>query len=274
MAHSSAEPVMFCKDPAIAFLKDIGYSVIRLPRRDFTPLLMLAGENKALEALGTLDGVLVGEKLAPAIVADEPVADISGQRTSELSLGIGLNILGNIIGAMGGSKLALDAAYKSARSVSFEFVDVLRDSVRISDLDKYLGASDVDPGAKTIGQMLEASDVFVVTSILKSRRISVAAKSDSNAELSLDVPTIQGIVGGKVKVSAAVSASHVLSYEGEVPLVFGFQAVRLFYDEGRYTAFEPAADVAARAVRDLEKPSTLPEGVKAFVSNGAFARLG
>jgi hypothetical protein len=50
-----------------------------------------------------------------------------------------------------------------------------------------------------------------------------------------------------------------VSYEGDAPLVFGFQAVR-FYDQGRYTSFEPL-DAGAKAAKALAAPR-LPEGVK------------
>jgi hypothetical protein len=55
----------------------------------------------------------------------------------------------------------------------------------------------------------------------------------------VQVPEIQGIVGGSVKVSAAGSSASKVVYEGQVPLVFGFQAARLYYEQGRYTAFKP-----------------------------------
>jgi hypothetical protein len=230
---------MICNDPAVSYLKDFGYSVVRLPRRDFAPRQILVGSGKALDNLGMLDTVMVAGPTLPPVKLNETSANISGQRTSDLSLGVGLNILGNVIGAMGGGKLGLDVAYKNARSVAFEFAGVLRDSIEIAALDKYLGSVDVDPAAKHIGDLLDSDDVYVVTAVIKSAKFSVSAKREDGASLAVDVPTIQQVVGGNVKLSGNASAGGAVTFEGSEPLVFGFQAVRLYYDEGHYTAFEP-----------------------------------
>lgn len=262
---------MICSDPAITYLKDFGYSIVRLPRRDFAPLQILAASGKELDNLGQLSTVMAPGGKLPAVKADEAAANISGQRTSDLSLGVGLNILGNVIGAMGGGKLGLDVAYKNARSVAFEFVDVLRDSIEIAELDKYLGSVDVDPAAKHLGAMLDGDEIYVVTATIKSKKFSVAAKAQDSAEVKIDVPTIQQVVGGNVKASASSGSSGTLTFEGKEPLVFGFQAVQLYYDDGHYTAFQPLppGDIAARALR-LDKR---PADVVLLEKRGAFIRL-
>ena len=100
----------------------------------------------------------------------------------------------------------------------------------------------------------------------------MGAKEQGGTEVALSVPEIQEIVGGKVKVAVAGSASSKITYQGSDQLVFGFQAVRLFYDDGRYTAFEPLAS-GGLAAKALQVP-VLPQGVKVFQSTGGFARFG
>ena len=65
--------------------------------------------------------------------------NINGQRTNDLKIGIGLSILGNILGAMGGTTLGLDAKYQQVERIAFEFHDVFEDRVEIAQLDQYLG---------------------------------------------------------------------------------------------------------------------------------------
>ena len=262
-----------CKDPFLEYLKQFGYSVLRLPRRDFQPLQILVPEGKDLTTVGQLATVMVpgaGAALPP-VTKNSPAASISGQRSSELSLGIGLHVLGSVLGAMGGGSLGLDAKYGQARSIAFEFSGVLLDSVEIAALDQFLGASDVDPRSVHVSTLLEADDVYVVTATIKSKELTVDAKSKSGAGVDLSIPEIQQIVGGKVQVAASDAASSRITYRSSEPLVFGFQAVRLFYDQGRYTAFEPlpSGELAARELR----AATLPDGVHAFQSAGPFARL-
>ncbi len=88
--------------------------------------------------------------------------------------------------------------------------------------------------------------------------------------LDVSVPEIQQIVGGNVKVSGSAAVTSKVTYESPIPLVFGFQAVRLFYDQGRYTAFEPVGtgNVALKAL------SAVPaDGAHRFVAASPFARM-
>jgi hypothetical protein len=262
-----------CNDPIVGYLKAIGYNVIRLPRRDFKPLQILTRQGKDLVNLGDLAIVLVpgaGAQI-PVIKVDEPTTTIAGKATNKLSLGMGLSILSSFLGAMGGGKLGLDAKYKSAKSLTFEFTDVLKDSVQIAALDQFLGASDVNPNSRHVGDLLEADAIYVVSETIKSRKFTVGAQDSHGGEAAVDVPEIQEIVGANVKISAAASRASRLTYESAEPLVFGFQAIRLYYDEGRYTAFEPlpSGEIAARAL----KPA-LPERVHAFETESTFTCLG
>lgn len=242
-----------CKDPFVTYLKSYGYNTIRLPRANIRPLQILARKGTELTALGELTDVFVQPAgvTVPPIEADVPAGNISGQRTGDMSIGVGLSILGSVIGAMGGSKLGLDAQYTNAKSAVFEFTGVLSDSVSLAGLDQFLGGSDINPNSVTIGQMLDADEVHVITNTIKASKVVLEGKDDRGATIGVDVPVIQQIVGGSVKVSTAGNAASKVLYEGSVPLVFGFQAVRLFYDKGVYTAFKPL-DAGEASVRALD----------------------
>ena len=58
---------MWCKDPFLGLLESSGFSVVRLPRRDFSPLQLLSSQKKELFKLGYLtasrpmpEGQLIG----------------------------------------------------------------------------------------------------------------------------------------------------------------------------------------------------------------------
>jgi hypothetical protein len=230
-----------CNDPFLTYLKNEGYSVVRLPRADFRPLQILADQGKELTNLGDITHVMsAGPKdPLPQVQLDAAVPSISGKNTSNLSLGIGLSILGTILGAMGAGTLGLDVTYSRAKTLAFAFQDVLMDSVQIAALDRFLGGADVNPQSKGVGQLLESDDIYVVTSTIKSKKITVVSAGSGGTAVKVDVPMIKGIVGATVKVSADGDQSSQVTYEGAQALVFGFQAVQLFYDEGHYSAFEP-----------------------------------
>src|SRR5690606_6192758 len=76
-ASCKQEGDMFCTDPYVALLKAQGYNVVRLPRADFSPLLLLADEGgKDLARMGHLTELLSGAN-APPVKADTRAAGIS-----------------------------------------------------------------------------------------------------------------------------------------------------------------------------------------------------
>ena len=256
---------MSCNDPYLKSLRSFGYNVIRLPKADVTPLQLLTKSGDSLGRIGDLATVLLprGSVALPVMKRDTAVASLSGQRSGDLSLGVGLSILGSVIGAMGGSKLGLDLKYKNAKTVTFEFQDVLEDRIDVAALDQYLSDADVSPFSTHVGQLLEADQIYVTTATLKSNKIAVEAKSSQDTALDVSIPEIKGVVGGNVKVGPASATASKVTFEGGLPLVFGFQAARLVYDNGRYQRFELLRDD-----RTLERAE--PAGL---VGEGPFVRL-
>lgn len=228
-------------DPFLTYLKSFGYSVVRLPRTDIRPLQVLVKEETRLTRLGDLETILrPGAQVPlPRVKENVAAASISGGRTHDLGIGVGLTILGSVIGAMGGSRLGLDLGYKNAKTATFEFADVLEDRVDLAAIDQYLTNADISAFSSHAARLLEADSIYVTVSTIKSRKFIVQAKESSGAPVELKLPEIQKVVGATVKVSAARTAESGIAYEGAEPLVFGFQAARLFYENGRYTSFAP-----------------------------------
>lgn len=265
--------VLWFSDPLLTYLRSYGYNVILLPKTDVKPLQILSKNSKYLDKLGNLTTILVaGSNIAvPKIKENQAAANISGQRTSYLKIGVGLSILGNIISAMGGKFLGLEGVYQQAKTISFEFNDVLQDKVDVAMLDQYLSDADVSPFSQYVGQLLEADDVYVITEIIKSRKFTVSAKTSKNADVTLNIPVIQGVVGGNVTVSAQAEETSKITYEGKnTPLVFGFQAIRLFYSNGRYQKLKPLEP--SIGMRDLENVSR-QDGVELLMTEGPFASI-
>lgn len=250
-----------CNDPFVTYLKEFGYNTIRLPRTNVKPLQLLAKTGEDLDWIGDLTDVFVAVRGAeiPPIENNVRATNISGQRTGKLNIGIGLSLLGTILGSMGGTKIGLEVSYKEAKHISFEFPDVFLDQIAIAKLDRFLGQSDINPSSVYVGKLLEADDVYVTTSTLKANRIMVEATKSDESSLAVDIPVVQEMVGASVKVSSSGDKSSKQSYEGTVPLVFGFQAVRLFYENGAYTAMEPleSGSRSAKAAKSKQDDARL-----------------
>jgi hypothetical protein len=248
---------MLCKDPATTYLKQFGYNVIRLPKADFNPLTLLVREKQTMAELGNLSTVIQPDGVSiPNIKKDNPVTHIAGKKTANLSAGIALDILGKVITAMGGSKLGLDLKYKNARTIQFTFSNALEDSIQITELDKFLAKSDIVGNPGHVARLMEADDVYIVTAVLKSNEITVDASGSSDLGTNVSIPEIQNAIGGNVEVSKSTTSEASLNFKGNVPLAFGFKAIRLFYEDGKYRRFEPAKH-------------TVPLSMSAEVSGGS-----
>lgn len=236
---------MGCNDGFVNYLTDLGYNVLLLPKADVRPRQIFYRKDDRLRPLGELTTILEPGAAVepPPLAAGRPAPNISGRRTDEMKGNFGLSLLGTVVGAMGGSALGLRAAYADAAAVVFEFRDVTEDRLEVARLDMYLAAADVSPFSRHVGSLLEADVVYVTTSVLRSREITVKATREDGGALELSVPVVGDAVGGSVEVSGEGESASVVTYSGSVPLAFGFQAVRLYYDRGRYTAFKPDGDV-------------------------------
>jgi hypothetical protein len=107
----------------------------------------------------------------------------------------------------------------------------------------------------------------VTTATIKSNKINVEGKQKNNASVIVSVPEIKEIVGGNITVTSQGESSNKVTFQGSIPLVFGFQAVRLIYQEGQYATFKhlQAGEGAVGGVGENRTPQYLStEG--AFVS--------
>ena len=260
-------------DPALMYLKDLGYLPVRLPRTDVVPLQLVARSGKDLDPLGHLADVMMpGSIPLPAVLNDiQAAGGISGQRSARIKLSIGLTILGNIVQALTGKDLDFSAAYGRARTLRFEFTGVSVAKIDVVRLDQFLNRAGINPDCKHVEEMMIDDEVGVITATVSSRKFLVSAQDEADADVEVNVPVVQAVAGGNLKVEAAGAHQFGVSYEGVAPVIFGVQAVRLFFDEnGHYTAFDPfkAGEGAVRAF-GLAAAST----PTLFTVDGAFTRI-
>jgi hypothetical protein len=267
-------------DPALTYLKQYGYSVVRLPRADIKPLLLVERDGKELSRLGPADTVFIaGVKPLPRIKEGVPAADVKGSIKTTLSLGLGLALLKNFLAAFGATGAGLDLAYSKAKTVTFEFTGLLSDTINLTELDQFLAAAKEDPTSRHLQTLLEADAVYCVATTLKSKSFLVDAAGESGTKLKVDVPAIKQAVSGNVKVESSSNSTSKVSYTGADLLTFGVQAVQLFYANGEYRAFKPTAagDVVLRRAGKRTKASVKSaKGSKArsfLIPEGAFIGL-
>jgi hypothetical protein len=234
-------PLLSCKNARRDYLSPFGYGTFALPKAGVPPLTMLAKNGSRLTPIGPLGGTFPpGPAVALPPISRNRVAPISGARSKAVDAGIGLDILGSAIGALAGSTLGLKLAYKKASAVEFEFGDVFESSVDPNEVDKYLANTQIDslagPGLR---DLLDDDEVYVMTGVLDANQISVKATASTGADLGLEVPVVQQLVGGSIKVSGTGQTSSLLTYSSaDTPLAIGGKVLRILFNGSVYKTFE------------------------------------
>jgi hypothetical protein len=236
-----------CKDPSLTYLNGAGYNVVRLPRAGIEPMDIL-GRDQSIERLGSLDQMWSSSRESPAAKGPLEAAGVSGQKTSELKLSIGLKLLSSTLGALGAARPEVSAAYSRATKISFTFTDVKAFVCDPLQVGEYLVDGDLATSNPVVRRYFDDEDTaaFIITEVLKSSAITVTASNDQGTAVTVDVPAIQQTVGAKVSVNAAANSSGAVTYAGAELLTFGFKCFGIAYVNGQWQMYsaKPSAALA------------------------------
>lgn len=249
----------FCADEATTYLRGLGYNVVRHPRQDLRPLLLLGRQAGEVLVLGSVEGLTQGPgRGLPAVDVGQTAADINGRSTGKFSSALGLNILDSLLGALGAAG-GVRAHYRGARSIQFTFTDVEVDRVDPLDVGDYLRDSEVDADNPILHEyILGNGELYVVTQTVKSNQLSVTAETNDGSGVRLDVPAIQDALGGRVAVSRQGQSSTAITYSGTKKLVFGFKCFTVGLLDGRISLVATRAGSLALALSSLSPASGPP----------------
>lgn len=221
------------------FLAEHGYNMVALPRADIAPLMLLCMEGDHLESLESSLSLLFEQDVAPLPLPSTPTAPLVGQATLNFELKTGLDFLSGIFQKLklDDSKLKLDANSNRAYHVSFSFEKVNEEKVGLLDLDNFLtGAIPLDKEFRTYMNRLKKSELFVITSTLRSGSFKIQIEDSNGQELALDVALQE-----TGEISATINRHKQSGFSIESPegveLVFGFKAVQILFDKGKWFDF-------------------------------------
>ena len=99
--------------------------------------------------------------------------------------------------------LGITAGYSNARTMTFKYEQVLEDHINLDDLDQYLSTCSFRLDGTTVTNALIDDAVFVITSTLKTTRLTVNATGESGRKIGLDVPLVSGIASGTLSVDTS-----------------------------------------------------------------------
>ena len=252
----------FCEDASTTYLKRLGYNVVRHPRAGIRPLDLLGRQGDTTNVVGRLDDLVKGStQPLPSITTGQAAADINGQDSSSLKLAVGVNVLGSIIGAMGGT-LGVETSYTNAKTMKFTYRDVLLDTVVPAAVGQYLTDVEIAGESPLLRQyVLGNGNLYVLTDVALAKTITVKYEVSDGVSAKVDVPAIDGIVGGNVEVTSADAASGTVTYTGQTPLAFGFRCFAVGVYHGEVTMMASSAGSQVLAVgadeNELAKESAI-----------------
>jgi hypothetical protein len=238
-----------CSDKSTKFLASKGYSVVRHPSVDYKPLMLLGRQNKEVLLLGPLNLLITNPPgPLPGTAADQPAADLNGNTSDKLGIGVGLNILSNIIGAMGGN-LSASVNFTKAKKMEFTYRDVVTDSVVPLNVGNYLKDAEVDAANLVLREyVLGNGELFLITKVAKSNVFTVKFQSSSGTAIGVDVPVIKAVAGGNVKVDVGGESNSEVSFQGNTRLSFAFQCFQVGVLDGNLALTSVKAGAIAAAV--------------------------
>ena len=107
-------------------------------------------------------------------------------------------------------------------------------SVDPFDVGDYLSAGDLHSHNPCVARYFTEDDTeaFILTEGLQSDRLTVLASTDNRAEVSVDVPAIQQVLGATVAVAAQNAQHTEITYQEQEYVTFGFKAFSVAYEHG------------------------------------------
>jgi hypothetical protein len=224
--------VGICRDEATTFLRGLGYNAVRHPDPALLPLEVIGKQGKECRWLGLLRDVVESTAAEPTLEGPVSAAELSGRSSSKLSLGVGADILGAFVGAMGGN-LGVSTTYTNAKTLSFEFADVTKRRVSPAQAGTFLASGDFSKrNPALVPWVLGMGQIYLVTEVAYSTHFSVRYEQAAGQAATVKLDILEQLAGGNVTVEANRTEAHVVSFKGKEPLAFAFKCFEIGYLDG------------------------------------------
>jgi hypothetical protein len=222
-----------CQDNSVTFLQSIGYNVVRLPREGIEPLLLLGGGNN-LNILGFISDIMLEEPAPlPQIDADLQAANIEGLKSSQFEVGIGVKFLEKLLSAMGAGSVSLEAVYKKANQVEFQYQNVKNDRIFPLSVARYIRVAKPDVTSLVMDEILDMTrenPAYLIIETLKSTSFGVTAYDSTDAKVGIDLGALKELLDIHPNLQVSINDKLTVSYQGDKELRFAFKAVPLWIE--------------------------------------------
>jgi hypothetical protein len=238
-------------DTVVNTLRSVFHAnIVSIPELRVRPLVVIASSSSTTSFRGAILPMLKKPtSYSPPLVMKSTMPSLSGSKTREVDIDLGLEILGNFLKGFGIPSAGVSTAFKGATKVSFSFNKVVRNFVDINELGEHLIGSEVNsgnPGAEIFFRTDGSYRCYIVDSAITSSDFSISVEKSKDDSFKINVPTISQIVSkANVGVSVRTTSDLSISFEGQKQLGFAFSCVLANMDSGtgRVVSLDPGGEI-------------------------------
>jgi len=246
-------------DSAYRLFNNYGFNVLRRPTNGLAVLDVLVRDD-LLERLDTLANVAQLDTLLSLPLPPVPAVSLDGQLTAPAHIDGALGDLRMWLRALSGGATPKDPApaFGAARFLQFRV-----DAPMTVRIDPITLAASIDKARVAATSPLSRylqdrnTDIYVVSEILQTDRVTVQALDVGSSPARIDVPALADLLGPNLKVSTGSVGPSWVTCQGRGPVTFAFRVVRVRRSKSGKLSNDVNGAGAGREESVLFAPGTL-----------------
>jgi hypothetical protein len=223
-------------DPLVrAFLDRYGLNLLSIPRQFVNCGDVYISRDQQISTPARLQDLLQPAPLLPAPVTDERLADLAFIVSDGVSVSAGLNVLGNILVALGAGALigGLKSDYQSSKSARLRFRvrEATRDHIDPAALGAALKGCRLDGSHPLVA---DGNSYYVVSAVVRTQTISITAEDVMGNTVDVGTDVIQA-ADAHANLAVTRGSNGEVSYRGKEKLAVGVELYELSHDREEHT---------------------------------------
>ncbi len=222
-----------CKDPALSYLNDFGYNVVRLPRADIRPLDLVGRHRGNIERIGRLDQLIAPSKNPlPTVRIGTAVSGLEGQLSNQLDFSVAAKIVAAFISGLGGNP-SVSSKLSHLSKLQIQLSEVKSDRTEPAAVGKFLDGAAIETSNPLWAPYLNGGGkLFVIFETLKSSCLKLQAQDEQKLSTAVDLGVLREVVGANVGVELKKESGLGLAFSGNQQIVFGFKCLEISLSDG------------------------------------------
>jgi hypothetical protein len=251
-------------DPLVrAFLDNYGLNLLSIPRKNAMCGDLYIAEGSRVSTPGQIAQVLIPPPTLPEPVTGEPLTELTGVVSKQVSADVGLGLSEKLLAAFGavGVVASFKQAYasKKASRIRFRFRDATRDYVDPLALGTALKNCRLDT---THPFVADGHTYFVVGGVVRTQSISIVAEDMRENSIDVDIGAMQ-LADAKARVDATRTNIGEITYTGPDKLAIGVELYELVDDREQQKLTLKLPKKVPRTLRGQSAPAVAPAFVGA-----------